>query len=101
MNRISKAKVKIEVLDEIASEVYSKIESIKTDYRVVGLKPKTEYDMNAHEYVTVYDKDGKPEMINDWQTVEKTEDELTDTDKAKLEILNSILWDLGELLNEV
>ena len=101
MGKISTAKAKIELLDEIASEVCSKIKGIKMTYKVVGLKPKTEYNSYVHEYVQVYDEGGNPEMTDDWQLVEKTEDELTEVDKASLEILNSILSALGGLLDEV
>ena len=101
MYRIQSAKVKVELLGEISSDVLSKIESIKMTYKVVGLKPKTEYDMNVHDYVTVYGNDGKPVMTDDWQLVEKTEDELTEMDNLKLETLNSVMRALGELLDEV
>ena len=101
MNRIKSAKVKIELLDEITSDILSKLKCIKMTYKVVGLKPKTEYDMNVHDYVTVYGNDGKPVMTDDWQLVEKTEDELTEVDKARIEILHSILSALGGLLSEV
>lgn len=88
-------KIQLDVLEEFYSQVENKIHSLKYEFKRTG-KTRDVYDFQNH--CPKLDKDGNVEQEDVYDWVRKYDNEITEADYVKLDILEAIKELLDELV---
>lgn len=92
------AQIRAEVLSSLYDTVQEKIKDVKTDYRVVKKNAAQATDWKTGEYLWEDEEQTIPKMKDEWGHVTKTDDELTDEDRVRIEVLRDVGKALEKLL---
>lgn len=88
---------------EVLEELYCRLDDVENDCRrywgrTDRQEQKTRWNKETHESDPVFDDNGEPVMEYVYDYIEKTEDEITDRDKAKLSAIDSVRKSLDKLV---
>ena len=88
---------------EVLEELYCRLEDLENDCkrywgRTENMEQKTKWNKETHESDPVYDDNGDPVMEYVYDYIYKTDDMITDRDRAKLTAIENIKKSLDKLV---
>ena len=92
------AQIRAEVLSSLYDVVQEKIKDTQTDYRVVKKNATQATDWKTGEYLWEDEEQTIPKMKDEWGHVTKTDDELTEEDRIRIDVLRDVGKALEKLL---
>ena len=100
-NKFMVMKLRAEILEDIYKDLENRLKDAHQYFGTTGEKEqKTIYNKETKEFDPVFDEAGNPVMVDKWDYIEYTEEELEHNEEAsaKIEVIKQLLKDIEKLL---
>ena len=97
-NKFQEKQILAEVLSDLYNTLESREQSVHSEYKRVGKKDVQCKDWRTGELLWEDAEHTIPKMEDDWQTVPKADDELTDDDLLRIKVYKYVMSQLEKMI---